>query len=242
MKPAQDLCHRFDTRPVTHLRSVDQDDRKAERAGSLQLGHGTGAAGVFGDDMADAVGFQQGQITLYSEGAAQNDRMGVGQRQQSGRIDKAQKVMMLGLYGEIFKVLPPDGKEDAGGFFGQSGDRSRHVGHFLPAVLGAGHPWLTLQREQRHVGDRGGLHRVIAHLRGKWVGGVDQVGDGLGAQIGHQSCHTAKAADALRQGLGGRRFSSPGVRENARNALIGQGYCQSRSLSRAAEQKDAGHG
>ena len=81
-----------------------------------------------------------------------------------------------------------------------------------------------------------------AHLGGEGVGGVDDVGDGLGAQVGDQSCNATEAAYALRQGLLHRVFGSTSVRENACNTMIYQSFGEQRGFGGAAKEKDAGHG
>ena len=242
MKPAQRRFDRLDSEPVWQGWPVDQDDRKAQLTGGVQFGPRARSAGVLGDDVGNLMRGHEVKVVRYGEGAARYDSTGIGKRKAFRRIDKAQKVMMLGLYGEDFKVLPAYGEEDTGGFIGQGGHGSGHVGHQLPAVARSGLPRGTLQCQQRKSCDFSGLDGMRAHLGGEGVSGVDDMSDVLGPQIFDEAGHSAKAADALRQGLDYRCLSSPGVRENARNALICKGFGHRRGLGRAAKQKDAGHG
>ena len=242
MNPAQNVLHRSDFGSVGHKRPVDQDDRQAEHAGGVQLGAGTFTPGVFGDDMADVMGLQQIQITRKGKRTTGNNRGCVGQGQCTRCVDKAQKVMMLGLYGELFKVLSPDGEENPRRIIGQSVSGGGHIGHVAPAVKGCGLPRRTLQRQQGQAGNCGGLNRMRAHLGCERMRGVDDVGDAFGAQVCHEAVHATKAANALRQGLLQGVFGTPGIGENARNALIYQGFRQSRGFCGAAKQKDADHG
>lgn len=242
MKPVQNLFDGLNAVPLGYGGTVDQDHGQRQVAGGVQFGAGADAAGVLGHDVGDLVGFQQRKVAFQREGASRYNRIGLGQRQGFGRIDKAQKVMMLGLYGKNLKVLATYGEEDAGRGIGQRRSGCRHIRHGLPLVTGDGVPRLTLQRDKRQVGDFGGGERMYAHLRGEGMGGVDDVGDGFVAQVFHQTFHAAKAADALWQGLGNGRLGSAGVRENGCNALICQGFGENRGFGGAAEQKDAGHG
>ncbi len=242
MKPRQHVSHRLNAVPVGYGGAVDQDHRQVQRTGGIKLGTGTGAAGVLGDDMADVVGLQHGKVAFQGEGASRDDGFGVRQGQAGRRVDKPQKIMMLGLCGKNLKLLATDGEEDFGRVIGQGRQRRLHRGHVLPAVARAGLPRLTLQRQQRQVGDFRGLYGVRADLGGEGMGGVQDVGDSFSAQIADQTLNAAKAADAVRQGLGDRAFGSSGVGEYACNALIGQGFGKLRGLGCAAEQKDAGHG
>lgn len=242
MKPSQNLCHAVDPWPVGHTGALDQDDGQRQGAGGIQLGACAAAAGVFGDDMGDAVGLQQVKIALQRKGATGDQGCGVAQGQGGGMIDQPQKVMMLGLCGEVFQVLPPDGQEHPGWVIGQGRDSAGHVGRVLPLVALCGLPRGAFKGDKRGLGLGRGLHRVVAHLGSEGVGGVDQVGHGVLAQVVHQPRHPAKAAGALRQGLTDGRLGAACVRENRVNSLISQGFRQIRCLGCAAKQKDAGHG
>ena len=242
MKPSQNLRYGVNLWPVRHIGAVDQDHGQAQVTRRIQLCTRTRTARVLGDDMGDVVGLQQIKIALQRKGAARNQRGGMGQGQSGGLVNKPQNVMMLRLYGEIFQRLATYGQENPCRIIGQGRNSARHIGHALPDVALHRLPRRAFKGQQRSLGDGCGLNGVAAHLRREGVGRVDQVGDGLLAQIAHQTRHPAKAANALGQGLAQRGLGASGVRENRVNALIGQGFRQFRSLCRAAKQKDAGHG
>ena len=242
MNPSQNLSHAVNPWPVRHIGAVDQDDGQVQVTRRIQLCTRPRTAGVLCDDMGDAMGLQQGQITLQRKGSARDQGRGLGQRQRGGLVDQPQKVMVLGLYGEIFQILAADGQEYPCRIIGQGRDGTRHIGHALPIVTFGRLPRCAFKRHQRGLGDSGGLNCMAAHLGGKGVGGVNQVGDGFIAQIARQTGNAAKAANALGQGLAQGGFSASGVRENRVNTLISQSFRQIRSLGRAAKQKDAGHG
>ncbi len=242
MKPMQNRIGCCNAWPFGHRRTLDQDDRHTQNAGRIQLRACTRTAGIFGDDMADAMGFQQSKVAVKRKGAARNNRESLGQRQAFWRIHKTQKVMMLGLYGEIFNVLPANGEEDVGRVIGQGGHGCGTVLNHVPLIAGHRLPRLALQRQQRQASNGGRINRMRAHLGGERVGGVDDMGDGLRTQKVGKAGHAAKAADPHRQGLRQRYLGSSGVRENARNTLICKGNRQGRGFGRTAKQKDSGHG
>lgn len=242
-EPFHHICDSFNNVSVRHKRPVNQNNRQTQRARSVQFGPRAASASIFRNDKADTVGSQQGKVAVIGEGAARDNDGHIWQRQGlDRRIDKAQKVVMPGGYGEIFKLLPTDGKKDAGRLHRQDGDGGSHVGDQHPLIGGTGLPGRTLQRQKGNAGDFGSLHRVTAHLGGKGVGRVDDMGDVFGAQIGHKPCHTAKATDPAGQRLRHGRIGPPGVRENARNALICHGFGKIRGFAGASQKKGAGHG
>ena len=242
MKPRQNLRHAIDPWPVGHKGAVDQDDGQGQGAGSVQLGARSGAASVFGDDMGDAVGLQQVKVALQCKRAARDKGRGLRQGQGGGMIDQPQKVMMLGLCGEIFQVLPPNGQKHPRGGVGQGRNSTRHVGHVVPKVALHGLPRGAFKGYKRGFGQGCGPHRVAAHLGGEGMGRVDKVGDGVLVQVIHQPRHPAKAANPLQQGLAQGPFGATGVGKNRVNPLICQGFRQIRRLGCATKQKDAGHG
>ena len=242
MKPRHNLRHAIDLWPVGHKGAVDQDDGQGQGASSVKLGARAGAASVFGDDMGDAVGLQQVKVALKRKGAARDKGRGLRQGQGGVMIDQPQKVMMLVLCGEIFQLLPPDGQKHPCGGVGQGRNSTRHVGHMVPKVALHGLPRGAFKGYQRGFGQGCGPHRVAAHLGGEGMGCVDEVGDGVLAQVIHQPRNPAKAPDPLRQGLAQGCLGATGVGKNRVKRLICQGFRQIRRLGCAAKQKDAGHG
>ena len=242
MKPSQNLRYAVNPWPVRHIGAVDQDHRQAQCTRRIQLCTRAHTARVLGDDMGDVVALQQIKIALQRKGAARNQGGGMGQGQSGGLINQPQKIMMLGLYGEIFQRLATYGQKNLCRIIGQGRNSARHIGHALPDVTLRCLPWRAFKGQQRGLGYGGGFDRVAAYLGRERVGCVDQVGDTFSAQIAHQSLYPAKAANALGQGLPHGCFGASSVGEDRINALICQGFRQIRCLGRAAKQKDAGHG
>ena len=242
MKPRKNFLHAVNARPFGHNGALDHNHWQAQLARRINLRPRALTTRVLGDDMGDAVRLQQIKIALQRKGAARNQRGGMGQGQSGGLIYQPQKIMMLGLCGEIFQRLAADSQKNPCRFVGQGRDSACHIGHALPKVAFGGLPRRAFQGQQRNLGDGCGLNRVAAHLGSKGVGRVDQVSDTLSAQIAHQSLYPAKAANALRQGLAQGCFGASGIGKDRINSLFCQSFRQIRRLSCATKQKDAGHG
>ena len=242
MKPSQNLRYGVNLWPVGHIGAVDQDHGQAQFTRRIQLCTRAHTARVLGDDMGDVMGLQQIKIALQRKGAARDQGRDIGQGQSGGLIHQPQKIMMLGLCGEIFQRLAADSQEHPCRIIGQGRDSARHIRHALPKVAFGGLPRCAFKSQQRNLGDGCGLNRVAAHLGRKGVGRVDQVSDTLSAQIAHQSLYPAKAANPLGQGLAQGCFGASGIGKDRINALFCQSFRQIRRLSCATKQKDAGHG
>lgn len=224
-------------------RTVDQDDRQAQRARRVELRPRACAAGVLGDDEVDAVAGQKFPVGSLGEGAARDDGRGIGQGQGDiGRIDEPEQIMVLRLDGEGAQALPADGKEDPRRCDRKGLDGRVHVGHMAPGVAEAGDPRRALEGGKRDAGRPAGGNRVPAHLRCERMGRVDHMGDPFGAQIAHQPLHAAEAADPGRQRLRPRRIGAPGIGKDRVGPRGGKGAGKPAGLGRAAEKKDARHG
>ncbi len=224
-------------------RAVDHDDRQAKDPCRVDLGARTLATGILGDDMGNGMVAHQRQIVVQREGPTGNDGMGIGQRQGLGRrIDQPQKIMVLGLVREIGEVHPADGEEDAGRRIGQGAGGGGDVGDVRPGIARPGLPGIAFQRHKRRSRHRRGQDGIRAHLRGEGMGRVDQMGDGLIAQVTRQPLRPAEAADAGGQGLRARRLGSARVGQGGVNACLCQGAGKAGGIGGAAQKKDACHG
>ncbi len=222
---------------------VDQYDRNPEDSSRFQLCLGPGATGVLGDHMGDAMLPQKGKIAFCSEGATRDDGTGIRQRQDIlRRIDQPQKIVMMGLRGEGLKVLFADRQKDTRRTHGQGIDGGINVRDMVPVITWARAPARPFEAAKRRAGLQGGGNGVAAHPRRKGMGGIDDVGDPLAAEIFDQPFDPAKAADARRQRLRNRAFRSAGIGEYRVNPCAGQRPRQLRGFGGAAQKKDASHG
>ena len=242
MKVLQNLLNAVNAGPCGHKGAINHNYWQTQLARRVNLRPRAHTTRILGDDVGDAVRLQQVKIGLQRERAACNQGRDMGQVQSGGLIHQPQKIMMLGLCGEIFQRLATDSQENPCRIIGQGRDSARHIGNVLPKVAFGRLPRRAFKGQQRGLCYGGGFDRVAAYLGREGVGRVDQVGDTFSAQIAHQSLYPAKAANALGQGLPQGCFGASSVGENRINALICQGFRQIRRLGRAAKQKDAGHG
>ncbi len=243
MKPVHHVFDRAEHAPRRQSGTVNQDDGQAKGAGRGQLGHGPCAARVLGDDMGDPVIPQQGKVVGKVKGAARNDSLGIGQRKRAfGRIDKAQQIVVPGLCGKGAKGLLADGQKNPRRRIGQRRDGGFGILHVGPLIAGLRGPWRAFKGRKRQGQFRAGGDGIHAHPGGEGVGRINDMGDALICQVGHQPRHAAKAADPLGQGLRHGRGRAPGVRKDRICPGICQGAGKQACLGRAAQKKDAWHG
>lgn len=223
-------------------RSVDQYHRNLLDQSRFQLGLGADTARVLGDDMRDAVALQQGEVILQPEGTAGDQGCGVGQRQGAfGRIDQTQKIVMLGFGGKSGKRLFADGQKDTARIIGQGGNGGFRIRSHVPVIARPRQPGWTHQRAKRRSRREAGRYSIAADLRGKGVGGIDNMGDLIGANIVRQPHRTAKPTDADRQRLRDRLFGSTRIGKDCVHPGTRQITGQCRGFGRATQEKDARH-
>ena len=242
-KPCHHLCHGSAYGSCGQGLPVDHDDRQAQQPRRVDLGAGPRTTGILGDNDLDLVLAQQVHIIFQPERPAGYDDFGIGQRQRRRwRIDKAQQIMVLRGAGEVVKVLASDGKKDPrpGRWLGTCGGLD--VRHSDPVVLRPRRPGRTLQGHQVNMAARGRINGIAAHLRGKGMGCVHDMGDPFGCQIVAQTFHAAKAANPLGQGLQKRLRRAPGIGKDRVKAGLRQGARQKAGFRGSAQQKDACHG
>ena len=103
--------------------------------------------------------------------------------------------------------------------------------------------WLQqFQRQQRRAGPPTGGDRVGADRRGKGVGRVDHMGDGIAPQGLDQTFGAAEAAGPRGQGLRHRPCGASGIGIKPLDPRPGQGAGQGVRLGRAAKDQDVHHG
>lgn len=223
--------------------TVDHDHRQVQLPRGVKLGARAGAACVFGDDMGDAVVAHQVKITLQGEGAARDDGGDFRQGQRCfRRIDQTQQIVMFGAGGKHADMLFADGQKHGGRRGRQMRQSRAYIGAKRPIIAGTGLPCGAFKTQQRHPGLRSGSGGVCAHTRGKWMGGIDHMGDVFGAQKCGEPRHAAKAADACGHGLGYRCAGASGIGKNSLYCGGMQGFGEGAGLCGATKEKDALHG
>lgn len=223
--------------------ALDHQYRQSQLAGGDELGAGADATGVLAHQTLDAMFTQQRQVTLNTEWPSVN---GDGVVRQWGRrlrsIDQPQQIVVLRLSGKRGQMHASDGQQHALGRPRQCIHCCLDTGDTLPAVTGLRLPASTGQGDVLDACVSRGLHCMSAHLHGKGVGGIDQMGKGVLAQIGAQTLDTAEATDAGRQRLGLGGGDTSGIAEHGGNLLAGAGVGQCTGLAGATQNQDFAHG
>lgn len=244
-KPAHDLVHRTQDSSVGHCGPIDHYDRQAQPAGSDQLGLGPNAAGVFGDNVGDAMLTHQGFVLCRLKRATGDNDRAPGQRQSRfGFIDQPQQIMVLGRCGKEVKVLFTNGQKHPRRTRRQGRGCSLERGHMGPVIAHARLPCGPLQCAQRYARLSTGGHRIAAHLRGKGMGGVNHMAHSFTADVVDEACNATEPAQPLGQRLGHRARGTAGIRKDGLtpgHRMRGEVPRQLRGLRGAAEKKDVLH-
>lgn len=160
-----------------------------------------------------------------------------GSEQRLGRIDEPEQVVVLRLVREIRKVHAPHGEHHALARARKRLHRPGNVRNIDPAVALLRLPRRAGERDQRHLRPCAGSHGVGAHLRGKGVGGVNDMGDARLGQVVRKPLDPAETADAQRQRLRGGIGHAPGHRDRAVQPCIGKGAAKARAFGGAAKHE-----
>ncbi|SPH23783.1 hypothetical protein DEA8626_02853 [Defluviimonas aquaemixtae] len=225
-----------------HGRPVDQDDWNLVKPRRIEFGPGARAAGVFRDDQVNPMVDQKPQILCLGKRATRDEGVRIGQGQRSfRRIDKPQKIMVLGLRTKGREVLLADGEEDASWRIGKCVDSRANIRDVTPFIARPRRPRFAFKGAKRRAGFSAGGSRVAAHLDGEWVRRVYDMRESCGPDVFSQPSGSAKATNPRRQGLCPGRFGASGIGKDSLHSRICQTPCKSARFGRAAEEKDAGH-
>ena len=239
-KPRQHILDVLDPRPLRQFWSQDHDDRQAKLARGVDLGARTGAARIARHRPQDAARAYQLAIVFKRERPARDDDFGVGQRQHTlGRIDEAQRVGVLRFCGERRDVLPADREKHGSALFREGGDSRVDTRDLDPVVALSADPGCAFQRDQRHAGRSTGFDRVTAHVGGKRMRRVDDMGDALLADEISQSRCTAKAADPCRERMRKRDLRPSGIGIDCVDPRAYEGVGEPVGIARSAQDEGA---
>ena len=150
--------------------------------------------------------------------------------------------MVLGCLGKGGQMHAPKGQKDALCWACKGRDRRWNIGNALPVIGWRSCPGWAGQGQKGRAGRLRGLQGISAYLCGEWMRGVDQMGDGVVAQVAGKSFGTAKTAHAHWHRLWFGAFHPACIAERAGQACAGQFRNKARGLDRAAKDKDVVHG
>lgn len=166
---------------------------KLARGGDFRIGRvGTR---ILGDDDLDGFAGQKTFLPVYIEGSARCDHAAIRKLQRRGEcIDGADQIVVVrrGEEGRDFKLS--DRKKNSARYGSQTARSVRHTGCIDPDVALLPHPGRAFEPQQRNGGFMRGMNRVGRHLRGKWMGRIDQRVDGTILQVTPQSLDAAETA------------------------------------------------
>ncbi len=240
-QPRQDLLRRMSLQSVGENWPVDHDHRQLQRARCRDLGSSTCTTSVLRHHKFDFVVLHQRQVIRRRKRAARLHDSMVGKGQHDvRRINQAKQIEMLGIGGKAVQMHAPDRQHDPCSGPRQGRHGTGDVRHMGPAVAAFGLPRCARQRDQRHAGLGAGQYGIAAHLCGERMGGVDDVGDAMRAQIPDQPCNTTKAAHTLGQRLLHGSFNAARVGNHTGNRVVTQCPAQRGGLGRAAKDKKVG--
>lgn len=244
MKPGEDFRRIRDGFCGWQQGAVDQPDRQVERARGLEFRIRALAAGVLGDDQIAAMPPQKREVAGEIKGAACDLNRDAGQGQRRlGRIDKAQKIVMLRLAGEDRQMQPSDGEKHPARCRPEPQGGGFEIGEACPVITGRGRPGRAHQPDQGRAGQGRRHMGVMAHLRGKRMRGVDQMGDLMLAYPGGKPLSAAETAGSDRDGLGARRLCPASIGQYGPDPAFRDQAGELARLGGAAKnEKVRGHG
>lgn len=179
------------------MRPLDHHHGQAEPTGSGEFGSRAFAAGIFTYNALNPLGFQQGQVARQGKRASIDHGGIISKRRRAGRrINQAKHVMVLGLGGKGSQVHAANGEQYTLGRASQGANRLIDRSHALPLVAVNSLPSGPGKGNGLNPALRSSGDNISAHLRGKRVGGIDNMGNALLGQKSHKPTHAAKAANA----------------------------------------------
>ena len=238
-QPIHHLLGRRDLLPGRDCRAVDHDHRQAKPTRRLDLGVGTRAASILGNDDLDPVSLHQRRIRFGAIGATRDDRLGLWQRQRPfRRIDEPKQIEMLWVRRKVGQMHAANRKHDPLARPAKCGDRPGGIRNPLPSIAGFFGPRRARKSDQRNVGLLAGHNRIPAHLCGEGVCRVDHMGDPMGLEMLNQPLDPAKTTHTLRQGLAHGPFNPSRKRNRSSNPGLRHPPREGRGFGRSAQYEE----
>lgn len=239
--PVQNLCNSRKLGPLGQNRALDHKHWQAQRPRCVQLGARAQAARVLGHHKLRPVLLHQCAVIGFCKRTPGHDNLRQRQRHAVRLVHQTQQVVMLGLGCKVFKMHTPDSQEHTLRITCKRIDGGSDIGHAAPNIAGLRLPRRAGQGSQWNLRCVTRLNRVPAHLRGKWMGRIHDMGDRVFADVVGQTFRAAKPANSHRQRLRTRGFHPSRIRIHSRNPLFRNSFGQSVGLGRAAKNQEVGH-
>lgn len=235
-QPGHGLLRCFALNSLRESRSVHHDDRNLQLACRGDFGVGVRSAGIFADKALDGVSAQKRQLVRDGKRAASHYEFITepGQRELSLLDDAQQKAMAFGLARKGGKLLASDGQKNVPEAWRERVCGGGHVRHRNPLITGYRRPSCSFHGEQWNTQRCAGADRVLAHLRGKRVGGIDHMGNASVLHKTYQALNAAKTSHATWKCGCTARQRCTGVRVNGLDSCCMQLNGQKMGIKSAA--------
>lgn len=240
-QPVQNLRHARKFNPLWQGRTGNHQHRHALHPRRVKFGPCAGATCVLGHDQLGLMAHYQCQILFNCERPARHNHIAIRQRQHVRLIHQPQQVVVLGLGREILKMHPTDGQKNTLRRTRQRGNSGGDVGYVLPAIAVLCGPFRAGQRGQRHACLGTCRDRIAAHLRGKRMGGINDMSNrGIG-QIARKPGSPTKSTDTHLHRLRARVFHPSRIAIGRRDTQLGHSFGQCVGFGRTAKDQEVGH-
>ncbi len=237
--PIQNGGHLRQFKPLGEYRSVYHQNWQLKRSGRRNLGVSCCPTRVFRNYQVDPLRSQQGQIVGFLKRSTIDNDFGVGKRQIAFRwVHKTQNIVMLGVRGEVRKMHPAYGQEDADGLLVQSVDGGWNIWNSLPVIPRSLLPRWAGECGKRNARRLASLYRVAAHLRCKRVRRIDDMRHLVFGQVTAQPVRASESANALRKRLTDGAVDPACQRHRGTPADFRDSLCQRGGFRRSTQNKE----
>jgi hypothetical protein len=221
----EDKSHRFcrivRNRSRGLLRPSNHDYRQPQMAGRADFGERRLAAAVLANDHVNRFLAQKLVLRFNREGAAsKDDAMARQVWRKRERLNRANKIEMLGRRREGPDLQATDRQKNALRFTPERSGGGGHVGGINPMIARLRNPRRARQNNKRDIRPRGRDHRMARHLFGERMGGIDEHIGSLSFEIGLEAVHAAKTADPIGDLWRAERLGAARERQRGRNAAL----------------------
>ena len=193
--PAQNLSGAGKPGDARRFGAVDHQKRQTQFTRRINLGARACTARILRYDHVHFVVLYQSLVRRYCERATINDQAVIGHWNSVRRVNQTQNIMMLRLNSEFLQMHPPKRQHDAHWRTVQRRNSRLDIRGAAPVVARLRSPGRTGQPRQGDPALGTGLRRIPAHLCGKRMRCINQMGDLVGRNVGQQSVHAAKPTD-----------------------------------------------
>lgn len=229
----------MDLGPVGQVWAINHQNIDSQGSGRIDFGARASATRVLGHNQVDLMFAQQRKIFHVTEWASGNDNFSIGKWQlDGGLVDQSQQIEMLWISSETIEMHSPDGQQDTSRRLRKAGRRCFDARGIRPSIPALRNPSLSRQRDQRYTNHRATHDRIVAHLGGKWVGGIDNMREVAFSQVLGKTLSAAISTFTNGNGLRLGGFNTPGKRHHSLNTVTGNTFGQRAGLNSSTKYQE----